>query len=78
MNRRKQVSGRSVAGGIAMLVFAAAVFVAPVSIETAVAQESQTEERKTRKTPAMREKIYKQLSEAQVAAEAENSHTPTN
>ena len=48
------------------------VFAVPAVIATADAQESEQPERKTRKTPAMREKIYKQLSEAQLAAEAEN------
>ncbi len=41
-------------------------------VGTAGAQEPEQQERKTRKTPAMREKIYKKLSEAQVAAEADN------
>lgn len=48
------------------------VVIAPVTINSAGAQESEAPARKTRKTPAMREKIYKQLSEAQVAAEADN------
>jgi len=37
------------------------------------AQEAQKEEVKTRKTPAMREKVYKRLSEAQELVEAENT-----
>ncbi len=48
------------------------VAIAPAVVETAAAQEAEQPERKTRKTPAMREKTYKQLSEAQVAAEADN------
>lgn len=57
-----------------LLVMAAlcVVFSAPLAVSTATAQEAEQTERKTRKTPAMREKIYKQLSEAQVAAEADN------
>lgn len=49
-----------------------------VTYSVASAQDSAAPERKTRKTPAMREKIYKQLSEAQVAAEAENYQDAVN
>jgi len=49
-----------------------------VTYNVASAQESEAPERKTRKTPAMREKIYKQLSEAQVAAEADNYQDALN
>ncbi|NNC55526.1 MAG: tetratricopeptide repeat protein, partial [Pseudomonadales bacterium] len=56
----------------ALLLVATLAFSLPVTVQTVGAQESEQPERKTRKTPAMREKIYKQLSEAQVAAEADN------
>lgn len=64
---------RSLLRGLpAMLVVAALAFTLPAAVSTVGAQDSEQPERKTRKTPAMREKIYKQLSEAQVAAEADN------
>ena len=36
-----------------------------------MAQEEQQQQRKTRKTPALREKVYKQLEEAQTLGESE-------
>ncbi len=54
------------------------ILVGPVILNAAGAQESQAQERQTRKTPAMREKVYKQLSEAQVAAEADNYQAAMN
>lgn len=64
---------RSLLRGLPALMFAAALmFALPTMVVTVQAQDAEQPERKTRKTPAMREKIYKQLSEAQVAAEADN------
>ena len=46
---------------------------------TVYAQEAEQPERKTRKTPAMREKVYSKLAEAQAAAEAnDNASAPEN
>ncbi len=70
---------KSLITGIPAFALALAVmFAAPVIVDVAGAQESEAPERKTRKTPAMREKTYKQLSEAQVAAEAENYQAALN
>lgn len=54
---------------LALTVAANAHFVTPV-VNQAWAAEAQADQRKTRKTPALREKIYKVLSEAQEKAEA--------
>lgn len=70
---------KSLITGIPAFALALAVmFAVPVIVDVAGAQESEAPERKTRKTPAMREKTYKQLSEAQVAAEAENYQAALN
>lgn len=39
---------------------------------TAIAQDAKKDERETRRTPALRNKVYEQLAEAQVAAEAKD------
>ena len=43
----------------------------PVGLQSSVAmaQEAKKEERETRRTPALRNKVYEKLSEAQAAAE---------
>ena len=43
---------------------------APLS--SAVAQEKQADTRETRRTPALRNKVYEKLAEAQAEAEAKN------
>ncbi|MEM8493322.1 MAG: tetratricopeptide repeat protein [Pseudomonadota bacterium] len=46
-----------------------------VSAPMAFAQESEAQERETRKTPALRNKVYEKLAEAQAAAEAKDLTT---
>jgi Skp family chaperone for outer membrane proteins len=46
-----------------------------LSLPLALAQEEQTEERETRKTPALRNAIYEKLAEAQTAAEEKDLAT---
>lgn len=45
------------------------------ALSSAVAQEQQQDERETRKTPALRNKVYEKLAEAQAAAEAKDMNT---
>ncbi|MEM6300841.1 MAG: hypothetical protein AAF749_03815, partial [Pseudomonadota bacterium] len=54
----------------------AALGVIPGSFNLAIAQqESGAEERETRRTPALRNKVYEKLAEAQAAAEAKDLNT---
>ncbi|WP_328592280.1 tetratricopeptide repeat protein [Parahaliea maris] len=46
-----------------------------VPLAAAVAQEKQADTRETRKTPALRNKVYEKLAEAQTAAEAQDFNT---
>lgn len=53
-------------------VSAQGVFVSALTLDTAVAQETSAGQKKTRKTPALRSKVYEQLARAQAAADADN------
>ncbi len=44
-------------------------------LAAAVAQDQEADQRETRKTPALRNKVYEKLAEAQAAAEAEDFNT---
>lgn len=74
--RRTARTGRALA--LAVPLFAAQVALSPTDLGThlgigsAVAQEAQQKERETRKTPALRNKVYERLAEAQAAAEAKD------
>ncbi|MFV8818656.1 tetratricopeptide repeat protein [Haliea sp. E17] len=45
------------------------------ALSTVMAQDKQPDQRETRRTPALRAKVYEKLSEAQVAAEAKDMKT---
>ena len=65
-----------IATGLAVAVLATSSIVSVMDINlgsVAHAQEEEKPERRTRKTPAMREKVYSKLAEAQALAEAEDA-----
>lgn len=64
--------GTTLFGRLAPALALAAVMALPVAVNVEAQQAQQQSERKTRKTPALREKVYKDLTEAQALGEAED------